>query len=85
MTKVMVERALNTELNDHLGYDKHKISSNPNSRNGSTSKTLRTENGQFQLDTPRDREGAFEPNLVKKARHVSPLWTTKFYFCTPKA
>jgi len=68
MTKVMVERALNTELDDHLGYDKHETSSNPNSRNGSTSKTLRTENGQFQLDTPRDREGTFEPKLVKKGQ-----------------
>jgi len=45
MTKVMVVRALNTELDDHLGYDKHETSSNPNNRNGSTSKTLRAENG----------------------------------------
>ncbi len=67
-TKAMVERALNTELDNHPGYDKHESSSNPNSRNGSTSRTLRTENGQFQLDTPRDREGTFEPKLVKKGQ-----------------
>lgn len=66
LTKVTVERALNAELDDHLGYDKHELSSNSNSRNGTSRKTLRTEDGQFELDTPRDREGSFEPKLVKK-------------------
>lgn len=66
LTKVTVEHALNAELDDHLGYDKHTESSNSNSRNGSTSKILRTEDGQFQLDTPRDRDGSFEPKIVKK-------------------
>ncbi len=68
MTKVMVGSALNTELDDHLGYDKHETSSNPNNRNDSTSMTSRTENGQFQLDIPRDHEGTFEPKLVKKGQ-----------------
>lgn len=66
LTKVTVEAALNAELDNHLGYDKHEQSSGSNSRNGSTSKTLRTEDGQFELDTPRDREGSFEPKLVRK-------------------
>ncbi|MGR6874963.1 IS256 family transposase [Pseudomonas sp. HK3] len=66
LTKVTVERALNTELDEHLGYERNEESSNSNSRNGTTSKTLRTEDGQFQLDTPRDREGSFNPKLVKK-------------------
>lgn len=68
LTKVTVERALNAELDDHLGYDKHQPSDNSNSRNGSTRKTLRTEDGQFELDTPRDRDGSFEPKLVKKGQ-----------------
>ena len=68
LTKVTVERALNAELDEHLGYDKHQPSDNPNSRNGSTRKTLRTEDGQFDLDTPRDRDGSFEPKLVKKGQ-----------------
>jgi putative transposase len=68
LTKVTVEQALNAELDDHLGYDRHETSNNSNSRNGSTSKTLRTEDGQFKLDTPRDREGTFEPKLVKKSQ-----------------
>lgn len=66
LTKVTVEAALNAELDDHLGYDKHEQSSSENSRNGVTRKTLRTEDGQFELDTPRDRYGDFEPQLVKK-------------------
>jgi len=66
LTKVTVEAALNAELDDHLGYDKHEQSSSSNSRNGVTRKTLRTEDGQFELDTPRDRQGDFEPQLVKK-------------------
>ena len=66
LTKITVEAALNAELDDHLGYDKHRQSPTDNCRNGYTSKTLKTEDGQFELDTPRDREGSFEPQLVKK-------------------
>ncbi len=66
LTKVAVEAALNAELDHHLGYSKHETSSTDNSRNGFTSKTLRTEDGQFELNTPRDRHGSFEPQLVKK-------------------
>lgn len=66
LTKVTVEAALNAELDDHLGYTKHEQSPSDNSRNGITRKTLRTEDGQFELDTPRDRQGDFEPKLVKK-------------------
>lgn len=66
LTKVMIEAALSVELDDHLGYRKHEQSSSDNSRNGVTRKTVRTEDGQFELDTPRDRHGDFEPQLVKK-------------------
>ncbi len=66
LTKVTVETALNAELDDHLGYDKHQPSGADNSRNGYTNKVLKTEDGQFELSTPRDREGSFEPQLVKK-------------------
>ena len=57
---------MNAELEDHLGYSRHQQSEGSNSRNGFSTKTLKTEDGQFQLDTPRDREGSFEPRLVKK-------------------
>jgi len=66
LTKITVERALNIELDTYLGYDKHEESISDNSRNGFSSKTLRTEDGQFELNTPRDREGTFKPQLVKK-------------------
>jgi len=66
LTKITVETALNTELDDHLGFARHESSESGNSRNGYTSKTLQTEDGQFELNTPRDRAGSFEPQLVKK-------------------
>jgi len=66
LTKVTVEAALNAELDDHLGFDRHEQSETDNNRNGYTRKTIRTEAGQFELDTPRDRAGSFEPKLVKK-------------------
>jgi transposase-like protein len=66
LTKITVETALNAELEDHLGFAKHEMSESRNARNGSTRKTLQTEDGEFALDTPRDRDGSFEPQLVKK-------------------
>jgi putative transposase len=66
LTKITVEAALNAELDDHLGFDKHEQSNSENNRNGVTHKTLQTEDGQFELATPRDRAGSFEPQLVKK-------------------
>lgn len=66
LTKVTVEAALNGELAAHLGYDKHQKSGQTNSRNGYSSKTLKTEDGAIELRTPRDRDGSFEPQLVKK-------------------
>jgi transposase-like protein len=66
LTKITVEAALNAELEEHLGYALHEKSNTNNSRNGYSSKTIRTEDGQVELETPRDREGNFEPLLVKK-------------------
>jgi len=66
LTKITVETALGAELDDHLGYDRHQPSSTRNNRNGYSSKTLITEDGSFEIDIPRDRDGDFEPQLVKK-------------------
>jgi len=66
LTKLTVEAALNAELDEHLGYEKHATSNSANSRNGKSSKHLQTEDGTFELTTPRDRDGSFEPQLVKK-------------------
>ncbi|WP_432452821.1 MULTISPECIES: IS256 family transposase [unclassified Agarivorans] len=66
LTKVTVETALNAELDDHLGYQKHAEKPDKNSRNGYSSKTLITDDGEIELDVPRDRDASFEPKLVRK-------------------
>ena len=66
MTKITIEAALNAELDDHLGYDKHNVTNSTNSRNGYTSKTILTDNGQFKIDTPRDRNGDFASRIVNR-------------------
>jgi putative transposase len=73
MIKAVLERGLSVELSDHLGYERGDPAGrgSGNSRNGSTSKTLRSEIGPVELDTPRDRNGTFEPRLIPKgARHI---------------
>lgn len=62
----LVEKSLQTELDQHLGYDKHEPRPGDNARNGSTPKTLLTEVGKVPVRVPRDREGTFEPALVPK-------------------
>lgn len=66
LTKITVEAALNAELDEHLGYEKHAQSDASNSRNGHSRKQLQTEDGTFELSTPRDRDGSFEPQIVGK-------------------
>ncbi|WNC70413.1 IS256 family transposase [Thalassotalea nanhaiensis] len=66
LTKVTVEAALNAELDEHLGYSRHEQSSKENYRNGYSPKTIRTEDGEVDLEAPRDRDSSFEPQLVKK-------------------
>jgi putative transposase len=80
LTKISVEAALNAELDDHLGYAKHEKRNTTNSRNGYSSKTLQTEEGQFELNTPRDRNGDFEPELVKKKQRRFTLMDDKILF-----
>jgi len=68
LTKRMVERALEAEMRDHLGYEPHAPEGRGtgNSRNGKTKKTVQSDAGQFEIEVPRDREGSFEPQLVRK-------------------
>jgi len=80
LTKITVETALNAELDDHLGYSKHESSDSSNSRNGFMGKTLQTDDGQFEIDTPRDREGSFEPQLVKKCQRRFTSMDDKILF-----
>lgn len=66
LTKLTVETALNAELTDHLGHEKNAPKSGSNTRNGYSPKTLLCDDGEIELNTPRDRENTFEPQLIKK-------------------
>jgi putative transposase len=68
LTKRLVERAMGAELSDHLGYEdgERPPVSQPNRRNGSSAKTLITEQGAVAIEIPRDRAGSFEPQIVAK-------------------
>jgi putative transposase len=66
LTKLTVETALNAELTDHLGHEKNAPKTGSNTRNGYSSKTLLCDDGEIELNTPRDRENTFEPQLIKK-------------------
>jgi putative transposase len=68
LTKRLVERAMEVELTDHLGYEPHQEPPGGagNARNGKTPKTLVTEHGPVEIKTPRDRQGTFEPKIVRK-------------------
>ena len=68
LTGALVERALQAEMTDHLGYEQGAAAGqgSGNSRNGAGKKTLRTDQGEVTVEVPRDRNGTFEPKLVKK-------------------
>ena len=68
LIKNVLERGLQVELSDHLGYEKGDPAGrvSPNNRNGSTPKTVLTEAGPVPLEVPRDRDSGFEPRLVPK-------------------
>lgn len=68
LTKQVVERAMQAEMAEQLGYEKHAAEGNNsgNSRNGVTRKKLKGDFGEVEIETPRDRNGEFEPRMVKK-------------------
>jgi putative transposase len=66
LTKNVLETALEAEITEHLGHERHGPAESGNMRNGTRSKTVFTEIGPVQIDVPRDREGSFEPQIVKK-------------------
>jgi putative transposase len=68
LTKALIERAMGAELTHHLGYEKHDPQGyhSGNSRNGTTPKTVKGEFGEIAVETPRDRNGSFEPQILPK-------------------
>ena len=65
-----IEKMLEGEFNDHLGYDKHQKSPATNVRNGTTKKTIRTSFGESQIRVPRDRDSSFNPMIVPKRQSM---------------
>jgi putative transposase len=70
LTKAVLERAMQAEITEHLGYEKHDQAGNNsgNSRNGKTTKALKGDFGEVPLETPRDRNGTFAPKIVAKGQ-----------------
>ena len=68
LTKLLVERALDAELTEHLGHERNEAVANAsgNTRNGKSKKTLKGEFGELPIEVPRDRHGSFEPQLIPK-------------------
>lgn len=68
LRKAFIEKALNIEMDEHLGYSKNSVSGNNtgNSRNGVSEKIIKGDHGESAISIPRDREGCFEPQLIKK-------------------
>ncbi|EHQ1051620.1 IS256 family transposase [Salmonella enterica] len=74
LTKLTVETALNAELTDHLGHEKNAPKTGSNTRNGYSSKTVLCDDVEIELNTPRDRENTFEPQLIKKHQtHITQM------------
>ena len=70
LKKALIERALGAELTDHLGYEKGDPAGrgSGNSRNGTSAKTILSEDGELMIEVPRDRAGSFEPQLIAKGQ-----------------
>jgi transposase-like protein len=79
LTKRLVERMLEGEMTDHLGYEKNAAEGRDggNSRNGKTRKKVQTDKGEFEIEVPRDRDASFDPKIVPKHRRRLPGFDDK--------
>lgn len=69
-----IQEMLETEMDEHLGYDRYERSSEPNYRNGSKTKRVRSKYGEFEVDVPQDRQSTFEPQIVpKRQKDISSI------------
>src|SRR6202021_1214206 len=70
LTKAVLERAMQAEMTEHLGYEKHDPAGHHsgNSRNGASTKTLKGDFGEVPLETPGDRNGSYEPKMIGKGQ-----------------
>lgn len=63
-----IQGMLESEMNEHLGYHKYERSGEPNYRNGTKKKSVRSKYGEFEVDVPQDRQSTFEPQIVPKRK-----------------
>ncbi len=79
LTKKIIETAMNAEMTDHLGYEKNERSADKpgNVRNGKSSKKVLTNNGEVEIEIPRDRNAEFEPQIIKKHQKRFDLFDEK--------
>ena len=75
LTKMVVESALEGELDDHLGYSRHDPAGRDggNSRNGHRAKTVITDTGPVEISVPRDRDSSFDPKIIAKHGLTFPV------------
>ena len=85
LTARLLNKALEAEMDTHLGYKKHSNEGDGsvNSRNGYSQKTVITGDGEAQIQVPRDRNSTFEPEIVKKHERGCRCSTTRSYRSTP--
>ena len=81
LIKTVVETSLNSELDEHLGYEKHERSNSTNSRNGHYSKQLKTNVGDVEVSIPRDRKSEYEPNFIEKGSSRVTHFDEKILSC----
>lgn len=69
-----IQDMLETEMDNHLGYDRYERSGEPNYRNGTKPKTVRSKYGEFEVDVPQDRQSSFEPQVLpKRQKDISSI------------
>ena len=86
LSKGLLERMLEAEMSDHLGYDRYSVEGHHsgNSRNGKGTKTVTTDRGDIKLRVPRDRQGEFEPIVVAKGQRRLPGFDEKVISLMPE-
>jgi putative transposase len=79
LTRRLVERVLEGEMTDHLGYEKHAQEgrNGGNSRNGKTGKRVKSDSAEIEIEVPRDRDGSFDPQMVAKGQRRLPGFDEK--------
>ena len=83
LKKAVIERAMSAEMSDHLGYrhGESKPEGQGNQRNGTTGKTVITDDGPVRIEVPRDRDGAFEPQIIGKHERRFTGFDQKIIIC----